>query len=125
MVSVIKISDRFWRAVPRSGWFELRGGDSCGAGFLHFIFSIVVVLMWNSARYSSYKGQISVTDEWNVWTVANLCFMTIFYICSLLVVAGIMTNGKALLIPALVSFPLTGLFIAAQFFSGIYNQTEG
>ena len=119
MVSVIKISDRFWRAVPRSGWFELRGGDSCGAGFLHFIFSILVVLMWNSARYSSYKGQISVT------AVANLCFMTIFYLCSLLVVAGIMENEKALLIPALVSFPLTGLFIAAQFFSGIYYQTEG
>ena len=126
MVSFIQISDRFWRAVPRSGarWFELRSGESFGGGFLHIIFSILVVLIWNSARYLNYKGEDTVTDEWNAWTV-DFSFMIIFCICSLLVMAGIMRNNKALLIPALVSFPLTGLFIAAQFFSGIYYQTEG
>ena len=104
-------------AVPRSGWFELGSGESLKCGMLHIFSSIAFVLLWNTAYYLNYKGE--------EWIVANLAFTLIFYISSLLVMAGIVKKKKVLLIPALVCFPLTGLFGGAQFFAGIYFQTKG
>lgn len=117
MVSSIKMSDRFWSAVPRSGWFELGSGESLKCGMLHIFSTIAFVLLWNTAYYLNYNGE--------EWIVANLAFTLIFYISSLLVMAGIVKKKKVLLIPALVCFPLTGLFGGAQFFAGIYFQTKG
>ena len=118
MVFSNKMIHKFWSAVPRSGWFELGSGESFKCGLLHSFSSVAVVLLWNTAGYLNYKKRED-------WIAANLAFMFIFYVCSILVMVGIVKHKKSLLIPALICFPLTCLFSAALFFAGIYFQTQG
>ena len=116
MVSFTQMSDRFWSLVPRSGCFELGSGRSLKLGI--YIFSLAaLIFLWSAAGQLNHKS-----GEW--MEMVSCAFMFIFYICALLVIPGVVNDKKALLIPALVWFPLTSLFSSAFFFAGIYSQTK-
>mgnify|MGYP001253732507 FL=1 len=118
MVFSNKMMDKFWSAVPRSGWFELGSGESFKCNILHIASTVAVLLLWNTAGYLNFKKRED-------WIAANLAFMFIFYVCSMLLIVGIVKHKKFLLIPALICFPLTCLFSATLFFAGIYFQNQG
>ena len=112
------MSDRFWSLVPRSGCFELGSGSGKSVKLGIYIFSMVaLIFLWSAAQQLNHKS-----DEW--MEMVSCAFMLIFYICAVLVIPGVVNNKKALLIPALVWFPLTSLFSSAFFFAGIYFQTK-
>ena len=119
MLSSHKMIENFWSAVPRSGWFELGRGESLKCNIFHYFSSIAVVFLWITAVHLNYK---KIEER-----ISNIEFIFIIfaYACSILAMVGIVKHRKSLLIPALVCFPLTCLFSVANFFAGIYFQTQG
>ena len=118
MVSSSQMLDRFWSLVPRSGCFELCSGSGKSVKLGIYIFSMVaLIFLWSAAQQLNHKS-----EEW--MEMVSCAFMLIFYMSALLTIPAIVKNKKALLIPALVWFPLTSLFSSAFFFAGIYFQTK-
>ena len=121
MVFFHKMIEKFWSAVPRSGWFELGRVESLKCNMFHYFFTVAVVCLWMTTVGLNFKK----SEERIAVYLANMLIL-FAYACSLVVaMVGFVKHKKSLLIPALVCFPLTCLFSVALFFAGIYFQTQG